>query len=141
MVRNRGCLHSLQISPYTILIRNKGKNSNFTVNRESWYHCNQEIKVNIICLLIWCTARDTEPITWYSDEKCIVWIRSLVNKSELRAILQNNLSIFFIKSVKIQMDILRRRNSSRLKETKGTWQPNATCDPGPDRENETTGEM
>lgn len=63
MARNT-YLHSLQVSPQTIHVDCKEKNSGFTVEKLGTYHLNQVIKANTnwhhmkgwhIDILIWCT--------------------------------------------------------------------------------------
>lgn len=53
--------------------------------------------------------------------------KEAANKTKSRDILQNDWPVLF-RSVKVKKNKVRPRAWSRLKETKDTWQLNATCD-------------
>lgn len=62
-------------------------------------------------------ANNTVLLTWYSWQKCMLWIwkRRNSNKLKLKNILQNNWPLFF-KNINAMKDNKRLRNCSRLKE-------------------------
>lgn len=96
--------------------------------------------------------RSISSLLWWCDQKCIIWI-SPWNSSDKYQTNSNGGTCYregtfwlIFKTAKVWKHKERLKNSSILKETKETLQPNAACGPGLDSEPEKdisviTGEM